>query len=419
MFQFAHIESYSRKTPKTGKSGGHSVSSIVNEAIREVNCVPHVANPQPPKYIYGKPLDILEATCDEWADSIKDAAGHKTRKDALCLLAGVVSAPAEIEPEAWGKLKVDTLLWLHKKYGDRLQTVVEHTDEANPHLHFYCVPLPGERFDQIHDGKRAAAALKGEPKGKQNAAYRRAMRGWQDEYSVEVGMPNGMVRFGPRRRRVSREGWIQEQALAKSIAASLANSKELRATAEREATNVTREARREIGRIEREAIAKGEAKGARLFSQKSLFGKLSDLVTGLKQENRELRAKLGRSETRAKSWYEKAKLYREKGIGLLRRLEFIKPKYREMERNLEGFDGLRLELDSKRRALEDAQNDLQKSRAGKLHLEALVEMYQREEEVRENAKRERMGRERGLELERNSVKPKGRKLSWEDSSLDL
>ena len=415
MFQFAHIESYSRTTPKTGKSGGHSVSSIVNEAIRETNSAPHVIDPQPPIYIYGKPLKALETACNDWADSIRDAAGHKTRKDALCMLAGVVSAPAGIEPEAWEKLKSDTLMWLKKKYGDRLQTVIEHADEANPHLHFYCVPLLGERFDQLHDGKRAAAALKGEPKGKQNAAYRQAMRGWQDDFSEGVGIPNGMSRFGPRKRRMSREGWIQEQEQAKSIAASLTGSQELRAATEKEAANVIREAKREIAKIERKATERGEAEGARLFAQKSLFGKLTGLVAGLKKENRELRAKLERSEAKARNWYEKAKSYKEKGVDLLRRLELVRPRYKEMEKSVAGFDGVRLDLESKSRALDDAQRELKDLRGGKLHLEAVVEMYQREEDVRENAKREAMD----MAKELDSIKSRERKFGDDDSSLDL
>lgn len=415
MFQFAHIESYSRTTPKTGKAGGHSISSIVNEAIREASSAPHVIDPLPPKYIYGRPLEVLEAVCNEWADSIRDAAGHKTRKDALCMLAGVVSAPAEIEPDAWEKLKADTLMWLKKKYGERLQTVIEHADEANPHLHFYCVPLPGERFDQLHDGKRAAAALKGEPKGKQNAAYRQAMRGWQDDFSEEVGIPNGMSRFGPRKRRMSREGWIQEQEQAKSVAASLAGSRELRAAAEKKAANVIRKAKREIAKIEQEATERGEAEGVRLFAQKSLLGKLTGLVAGFKKENRELRAKLERSEAKARNWYEKAKSYKEKAVDLLRRLEFVKPRYKEMEKSVAGFDGVRLDLESKSRALDDAQRELKELRGGKLHLEAVIEMYQREEDVRKNAKKEEMD----LAKKINSIKSRERKLGDDDSSLDL
>ena len=52
MFQFAHVESYSRVTPKTGKKGGHSVSSIINEATRKEGNFPHVESPKPPIYIY-------------------------------------------------------------------------------------------------------------------------------------------------------------------------------------------------------------------------------------------------------------------------------------------------------------------------------------------------------------------------------
>jgi hypothetical protein len=38
--------------------------------------------------------------------------------------------------------------------------VVEHTDEENPHLHFYIVPKIGQKLDELHDGKKAVLELK-------------------------------------------------------------------------------------------------------------------------------------------------------------------------------------------------------------------------------------------------------------------
>ena len=57
------------------KSGAHSVKTIVDEAVREFNSTPHIENPQAPKYIYGKPLELLGERCEEWADSLLDASG--------------------------------------------------------------------------------------------------------------------------------------------------------------------------------------------------------------------------------------------------------------------------------------------------------------------------------------------------------
>lgn len=251
-FQFMHVESYSRTTPKTGKTGGHSVRSIVAEANRERGNTPHVEAPEPPTYVYGKPLEELEGTCEAWAADTTDAKGRKARKDALCLLAGVFSAPEGTTPEQWESIKADALEWLKGRYGDRLQTVIEHTDEAHPHCHFYVVPRPGERFDAIHDGKRAANELpKDTLKGERNQAYKAAMRSFQDEYHEHVGAPNGMTRIGPGRRRMTREAWKLEQIQHEEIGQKLQRADALVV----EAGHALEGAKTDVERIRSDALA--------------------------------------------------------------------------------------------------------------------------------------------------------------------
>ena len=221
-FQFMHIESYSLNltggNQKKTKAGNHTVGSIVAEASREPGNVSHIDEPLPPVYLHGKPLEDLEEICREWASNSVDASGKRLRKDALCLIGGVFSAPDGTSSEAWTKIKTDAMQWLRKRYGERLQCVVEHIDESHPHVHFYAVPLPGERFDAIHDGKRAAAELGSKSKkGDRNKAYRAAMRAFQDDYYHDVGAPNGMTRLGPARRRLTREEWRLEQVQAQAI----------------------------------------------------------------------------------------------------------------------------------------------------------------------------------------------------------
>lgn len=405
MFQFIHIESYSRVTPKTGKKGGHSVSSIINEAVREDGNCPHVESPNPPIYIYGNKLESIEAKCDEWAESITDSRGHKTRKDALCLLAGVVSVEAGIDPEAWKKVKVDTVKWLREKYGDRLQSVIEHTDEANPHLHFYCVPLPGERFDQVHDGRRAAADLKGEKKGEQNKAYKQAMRGFQDDFSMEVGIPSGMARFGPGKRRLSREGWKQEQEQVKAIAVSLAASQELRGAARKEAANVIREATIKVDRAEAAAVQRGERRALESFTRKSIFGKLAELVTGVSRENRELRSRLKSTESLLESWKAKAIRYESKGRDLLERLKIIKPRYRDMEAEVSKVGRLTRALEEAKERLEESERDLYLAKGLIADNSATIEMYRDREDERDALAK--------------TDKPRRRQLDRDDSSLAL
>jgi len=98
--------------------------------------------------------------------------------------------------------------------------VIEHTDEKYPHLHFYVVPDAEERFEDVHEGRRAALEVKarGGLKGPQNAAYKAAMRVWQDDFSKQVASNFGLTRLGPKLRRLPRAGWKAEQKQAKSLA---------------------------------------------------------------------------------------------------------------------------------------------------------------------------------------------------------
>lgn len=44
----------------------------------------------------------------------------------------------------WDDYKNDSIKYLKEKYGDKLKSVVEHTDEAHPHFHFYVLQDQGE-----------------------------------------------------------------------------------------------------------------------------------------------------------------------------------------------------------------------------------------------------------------------------------
>lgn len=229
-YQFIHLESYartgskqSRVDHKTGKAKAiqkWSAAKIAAEAERHPDACPHVAEPQPPGLLFGCMPSEAAKQAEDWANSSRDAQGRALRKDGLCLAAGVISLPAEQEAD-WPEFRAACLTWLKAQYGERLRSVVEHLDEEHPHLHFYSVPLPGERFDNVHIGRQASAeaAQRGEAKGKQNEAYKAAMRAWQDKFSNEVAASFGLARIGPARRRLSREAWLAEQAQARALAA--------------------------------------------------------------------------------------------------------------------------------------------------------------------------------------------------------
>lgn len=219
-YQFLHIEGYARTGSKQhGQPRKWSAQDIADEAMREPDACPHVEQPQPPVVLYGCTPDKAAKMAHDWADVSKDAKGRKLRRDGLVMLAGVVSLPSELRHD-WPRFREATVAWLKRQYGERLRSVIEHTDEAHPHLHFYAVPLEGERFEVLHPGRHAAAekARQGAKKGAQNAAYKAAMVRWQDDFSSAVAANFGLARLGPGKRRLTRGAWKAEQEQARALA---------------------------------------------------------------------------------------------------------------------------------------------------------------------------------------------------------
>lgn len=346
-FQFMHVDSFSRSTPKTGKTGGHSVRSIVAEANREPDAIPHIDEPQAPTLLFGKPIEELEATCEAWAAGTTDALGRKVRKDALCLLGGVFSAQDGIGPAAWEKIKGDALEWLQGRYGERLQTVLEHKDESHPHCHFYVVPRPGESFDVIHDGKRAASQMgKGVNKGERNKAYIAAMRSFQDGYYAAVGAPNGMTRIGPARRRLTREEWKLEQLQAEAIGAKMEQANAmmvhaqdhvkgaeidvaaLTAQALAEARTIKEQALKTADKAQADAIREGLERGTNEFEKSSIWSKVSGFLAASVRERDALKKEV-----------EKLTVEQAETKGLLAKIKAagrsVGTKYKTLERKLD------------------------------------------------------------------------------------
>jgi hypothetical protein len=223
-FQFLHIEGYARVAGK-GKAGGHTIATILAEAMRAPDACSHIVCPQPPTLLFGCPLVEVAAMAEAWAEAARDSIGRKLRKDGLCLLGGVVSAPDEMTAEQWEGMKRDALAYLDRD--GRLVSAVEHGDESHRHIHFFKLPGVGQRFESIHAGRAAAVAAKeaGGAKGAQNAAYIKAMRAFQDDFFAEVGCRYGLTRLGPARRRLTRAEWHAEQqnAVAKAVAMTKAD----------------------------------------------------------------------------------------------------------------------------------------------------------------------------------------------------
>jgi hypothetical protein len=376
MHQFIHINSYSLTTPKKAKDGGHSVKSIVGEANRVPGNHPHVPNPLPPVLLYGKPLEVLEQTCESWSASMTDAKGRKMRKDALCLVAGVVSAPAEIG-DGWEAFRDESVAWLKRKYGDQLQTVVEHVDEDQPHIHFYVVPKPGQRFDTIHQGRAAADAIPSKgTKASREIAYNAAMTRYQDDFSEAVALHHGMARIGPGAPRVTRAEAVKRKEIRKELGAQL-----------------VREVKAAVVSGERRGFAKGKAAGEvegleqakAEFEKKSLFAKLTDFIKGLTRENQDLKKKLETSESTRERLVTNFDKMKATAKGYFNKLKSVMPE-------LEDLRSKKLQYEYETRRVQNLLSDLvevkaelssAKNRIG--HLELDLEIY-REREDAENQK---------------------------------
>ncbi len=238
-FQFVHLEAYSRKEDAAGRN----VAWVLAEARRDPGASLHVECPAPPELVHGVSLDELASLHDERADAattiLKNGRARKIRKDQKSLLTVVASYPTPTkeltgnpaERESLVRWECRTVAWLQSLYGDDLVSVVRHTDERYPHLHAYILPQsdPELRALRMHPGHEAKRRVmdshptsdsKKELNRLGDRAYRDAMRAWQDSYHKAVGVPSGLTRLGPARRRLSREEWHAEQVAAQAVKAA-------------------------------------------------------------------------------------------------------------------------------------------------------------------------------------------------------
>jgi hypothetical protein len=266
-YQFGHVEGYARKGGMNSKTNTRVMSmwEISEEAERKDGATPHIEKPQPPILQFGVMPSVAMKEAAEWADQTKDPLGRKFRLDGLCIAAGVISFPSE--KDGWSEYRDDAIEWLKDKYGDQLKSVVEHTDEAYPHIHFYAVPKIGYRFDSVHDGYRAAneAKANGLKKGAQNAAYKSAMKTWQDDLHTACGAKYGLARTGPRRQRLTREQWKSRQAVAEQVADLMQKATEQKVDAELRAADLLQDS--ELQAVE--LLQKVEIQSAELMVRKA------------------------------------------------------------------------------------------------------------------------------------------------------
>ncbi len=255
-YQFVRLETYSTK----GNSKRRNVAAICAEAARAPDAAPHVAAPLPPKVLHG--VDPMAALLmhDEHVARSKQAlrgTGDRIRKDTHTLACCVASYPDFTRPapegqpsrptihdpdrratyERWRADAIQFMLTEAERYGRRVLSIVEHTDEDHPHLHSIEIAAnPRADCKAAHPGLIAkTAAEKASPQDKKAAtrAFKMAMSGFQDDYFRAVGIKHGQARTGPKRRRLSRAAWNAEQREAASAADRLN-----RLAAEQEAASI-------------------------------------------------------------------------------------------------------------------------------------------------------------------------------------
>ena len=200
-FQFVHIETYSRKADKHGRS----VDFVLAEAGRRPDASQHVSSPMPPRVVLGESVEGVRALHDARvagaSTTTKAGQLRRLRSDQHTLLTVVASHPATMdevradpakaaEVEVWQRRAVD---WMRRQWGSQLVSVLRHDDEGHPHLHAYVLPSDLElRARLLHAGVAAKLQAAGvavsegaDPRTankRGDDVYRRAMRSLQDAY---------------------------------------------------------------------------------------------------------------------------------------------------------------------------------------------------------------------------------------------
>ena len=242
MYQFIHIETYAlsastkvKPTTPKGKTpqerlaalGGANapkgmdaftqgskakkpkanVRDVIGEALRNDGDCNHVDAPQDPTYLVGDMGHMLGfiQEIERKAAAEKERTGKAPRKDMHVLLAGVASYPralADADPKGHERWEQATVKWLQKKYGDNLRAVLRHDDEAHPHIHFFVLDRHELNAKKLHDGYIASAHAPMSKEGTQ--LFNDAMRDYQSAFYAEVGHGAGLLRDGPKRKRMDR-----------------------------------------------------------------------------------------------------------------------------------------------------------------------------------------------------------------------
>lgn len=316
-YQFVHLENWSRKADPKGRS----IDFIFDEAVRKPIACVHVPEPKAPTVIYGVGVEEARAMHDAAAAVATTTVKGKPRKiraDQKTLHSVVASHPYTVDEVRGHKSKLAevrdwerlTIAWLRDQYGPALKSVIRHTDEKQWHIHAYVIPTsdPEMKAMIFHPGTIAKRAVKtgGRRDGedgkalnkRSDAAYKSAMREWQDSYHEAVAAPCGLTRLGPARRRLTREEWKAEQAQAGALKSAI----ERAGAVEKQGQAYIERTKAEADSIRADAEAKAER-------MRGVGGVVRSVIDGV-QDSRirnDIRAQFARDIAAATAAVEKAK----------------------------------------------------------------------------------------------------------------
>lgn len=202
--QFARIESYGIKTKKGAKRT--TAKGVCGEVSRIDGFDKHVDDPAPPILLFGKDpfaelLPMIEKRAREQVKEAKKNGLPSPRQDRLVMCGGTFSYPVADDLNGFIDWQNDCLEYLKDKYGDKLQSVVLHVDENNPHLHFILCDFKTLRVDGGLDPAKTAQHNHRALKKTDGPGQMDALKQWQNEFHEAVSKKYGHERkIGARDR---------------------------------------------------------------------------------------------------------------------------------------------------------------------------------------------------------------------------
>ncbi len=248
-YQFAHLETYSAKGKAgTGPEDQHnrkkngqtawSAQQIIDELERLEHASQHVITGRPgPEIVAGDVnsfSDLRQAQIK--AASVRTSFPYtkpdgtvvprkrRLRSDSASIYASVISLPVRTEDAladeglaARSKKVLHNAIAHERKriesVGGRFMMGVIHWDEEHLHIHILALDPVLGAVKHLHPGQVAKGEVMDKAKGRKitkgdvnklgNVAYCDAMRAWQDDFYEAVFKDAGLMRYGPRRERLS------------------------------------------------------------------------------------------------------------------------------------------------------------------------------------------------------------------------